>query len=465
MSTQYNTIPQQVQQDADAPTRSGNSCLSCWCWTVQILVWASLVGGVIAVVYNGVLEGLYAFGAIYVIYIITELCSPTFSYLRHQKGNDRMYEKMGELFRTAPIITFRAQCYHYETRHHSHRDSKGHIHHSTERVRVNTHFDSMNLPYYSARDVSGLFLLDIDRANVNKKAFIKLHLQKEINFADSISYADYIYQKEAFWQRNRYRDVHMDFSETREIPGFHTHNLVQIGDYHPGGVSACLYVLWTFLMVAQFYKRYVDSFCVFQNYKIRKIISTRYNLLLPDYGQQYAQISPALNLTGTLLTYEPNNVGYCSSNYQVQLPTQEELDKAKQYENSIPHYAFSSVGGDCNYGVVQDLPQFEEVNYNQPPPAFANLGGEVSLSESQIVKPTDSSSQSLNPQANANMNMGDPNMNVNPNMNAQMNVNPNMNVQMNVNPNMNVQMNVNPNMNQGYNPPIMPNQGYQGFQG
>ena len=432
-------MPQQVQ-DPGAPTRSGNDCLSCWCWTVQFLVWASLVGAVIFIVIDKP-AGAAVFPVVYIIYIISELCSPTFSYLRHQKGNDRMYEKMGELFRTAPTITFRAVCYHYETRHHTYKDSNGHTQHRTERVRVDTHHDSMNMPYYSARDVSGLFLLDIDRANANKKAFIKLHLQKEINFADSISYADYLFHKEAFWQRNRYRDVHMDFTETRDIPGFHTHNLVQIGDFHPSGVSSGLYVLSTFLMVAQFYKRYVDSFCVFQNYKIRKIVSTRYNLLLPDYGQQYAQITPALNLTGTLLTYEPNNVGYCSTDYQVQLPTQEELERAKQYENNVPHYGFSSVGGDSNYGVVQDLPQFAEVNYNQPPPAFASLGGEVSLSESQLVKPTDSSAQNLNPQGNVNMNMnmGDPNMNV--------------------------QINVNPNMNQGYNPPQMGNQGYQGFQG
>ena len=460
-----------VQTSPDEPTRSGNACLSCWCWFIQIAVWASICGLVVGII-SETKEGYYACYAFlfcYIVYLITEFCSPTFSYLRHQKDNNRMYDKMGELFRTAPTITFTAQCYHYETRHHTSKDANGHVQHSTERVRINTHYDKMIMPYYSARDVSGLFLLDIGKASSIQKAFIKLHLQKEINFADPISYSDYLFHKEAFWQRNRYRDVHMDFHEFRDIPGFHTHNLVQIGDYHPAGVSVGLYVLCTLLTVCQFYKRYVDSFCVFQNYKIRKLISTRYNLLLPDYVQQYAPITPALNLTGSVMTYDSQNVGYCSSDYQVNVPTQEELDKAKQYENMIPHYGFSSVGGDAQIGVVQDLPNFAECNYDQPPPSFTSLGGDVALSDSQINSTGNNgfSGSDVNMNVNTNMNQ---NMQVNTNMNQNMNMNPQMNPNMNINmmgnPNMNVNMMGNPNMNMqynmqsGYQPPM---QG--GFQG
>ena len=429
----YQTIqPQPVVQSQDGPTRSGNSCLSCWCWTLQALVWILLVVGIILLLQSRY-ECFYGRIGCYIVYIILELCSPTFGYLRHQKGNDRMYEKMGELFRTAPVITFHCVCYHYETKHTTYKDSNGHVQNRTERVHVNTHSDTMELPYYSARDVSGLFLLNIAKANASQKAFIKLHLQKEVNFADAISYSDYIMQKDAFWMRNRYRDALMDFDETRTIPGFHTENLVQIGDYHPSGVSSGLYIASCFLMFCQFYKRYVDSFCVFQNYKIRKIVSTRFDLLQPTYCQQYAQITPALNLTGTMMTYQPADVGYCSSNYQATMPTAEELERAKQYDKMVPHYGFSSVGGDAQIGVVQDLPDFNEANYNQPPPAFSSMGGDVVLSDSQM---------------NQGINV---NMNVNPNM--QMN-NPNMNIQVNMNPNMHMQ-------NQQYQPPTM--QG--GFQG
>ena len=88
----------------------------------------------------------------------------------------------------------------------------------------------------------------------------------------------------------------MDFNESRTIPGFNEYELVQIRDVEPSCVGPCYFVLFTFLMGAQFYKSYVDKFCIVQNYKIRKIISTRYNLLAPQYVQMYAPMAPALNL-------------------------------------------------------------------------------------------------------------------------------------------------------------------------
>ena len=51
--------------------------------------------------------------------------------------------------------------------------------------------------------------------------------------------------------------------------------------------------------------------------------------------------------------------------------------KAKQYESNVPHYGFTSVSGDITIGVVQDIPQFVEANYNQPPPSFSSIGGDV----------------------------------------------------------------------------------------
>ena len=125
----------------------------------------------------------------------------------------------------------------------------------------------------------------------------------------------------------------------------------------------------------------------------------------------------------------------------------------------IPHYGFSSVGGDAQIGVVQDLPNFAECNYDQPPPSFTSLGGDVALSDSQI-----------NSTGNNGFSGSDVNMNVNTNMNQNMQVNTNMNQNMNMNPQMNPNMNINmmgnPNMNMQYN--MQP--GYQpliqgGFQG
>ena len=88
---------------------------------------------------------------------------------------------MGYYFLTPPIIRFHGECYHYETRYHTRTDSQGNIEYYTTEVKVVTYTESYDLPYYSERDVSGLFYLNCEEAYVSKKHYIKLELLEEIN--------------------------------------------------------------------------------------------------------------------------------------------------------------------------------------------------------------------------------------------------------------------------------------------
>jgi hypothetical protein len=51
----------------------------------------------------------------------------------------------------------------------------------------------------------------------------------------------------------------------------------------------------------------------------------------------------------------------------------------KEQNNIQPNYGITS-----NNGVIQDIPQFMEQNYNDPPPAFTSIGGDIELNENQI---------------------------------------------------------------------------------
>ena len=374
--------PASMMLKQDKKTRSGNACLSFACWFFQLATWG-LIGFLIVTLFGkGELQvpGIL-FGISYVTYIILEFCSPTCSYLMNKQVDQGMYEKMGRLFATPPVINFYAECYHYETHTYTTTNNEGKTETHTETRKVVTHTDSYNMPYYSSKDVSGLFLLRMDIAQAKQKAFIKLHLQKEINFADAISYSDYLTQKDLFWRRNRFYDVYMDFSETRYIPGMDKHNLVKIGNEDPCSVKIGWYILAVLFTFGQFYKWWVDSYCVFQNFKIRKLVSTRYNLLAPQFVNQYQQLNPTLNLVVETFEYKPQDTGYCSVDVQPVLPTQEELERAKQYENQVPNYGLTSNGG-----VIQDIPEFNEQNYNTPPPAFSSMGNNTVLEDSQINK-------------------------------------------------------------------------------
>ena len=168
--------------------KENNCCYNTFCWFFQIAVWLA-IGGVLFLfftldeeevddygdstknedTFNGALGGL---GFIYLVYLILEFCSPTSKYLCNKSSDQGMYEKMGVIFRTPPEIRFHCECYHYVTRHYTTRDKNGHVHHHTRRERVTTYTETYSLPYYSERDVSGLFYLNCNEAMVRKKIIL-----------------------------------------------------------------------------------------------------------------------------------------------------------------------------------------------------------------------------------------------------------------------------------------------------
>lgn len=370
-------------------------------WITNVIIW----GVFIYLIYLAVTDKKIEFtvyiilGFAYVMHFIFMFNGEVFSYVCHISQGNAIYTKMGELFKTAPIIEFTSESYHYSYYTHraspprkgGHRTGGGHraggVHHGhtrTTRTRVVTYRDRYSLPYCSTRDVSGLFLLDTQ--NAGTKNFIQLELKKCIDFADSISYSDYIKAKNEFWQRNRYRDLYMEYHENRDIPGFNEHELVQLRD----GCNCCLggffYIFWTILSLGKIYECYVNSLCHTQSYKIRKLISTRYNLLQPKYVEQYMPLTPAIKLPDTDYTYNPEDVGCAFNSADINPPSESELQQAEMYESYVPNYnvtGVQSVGGNLQVGVVQDLAEFENVNYDAAPPGF--VSGDVELQQGSMT--------------------------------------------------------------------------------
>ena len=307
------------------------------------------------------------FVIIYVVYLIIEFCSTTCSYLMHKSSNEAIYDRMQRIFSTHPEIIFHCECFHYQYRrtqdgrHYKERDT--------------TYREDYSMPYYSSRDVSGLFLLNCDKEVVKNKSFIQLELWKEINFADNISYMDYEATRSDFYMRNRPRDYYMDYNEKRIIPNFTEYNLVSIGNQDSGLINIGIFVLATLLTCAELYKCFIDKKCVPQRFTVRKIISTRYDLNGPEYNARYQSFMPALDLQNQQYTYQPQEYNYLNNDYNPDLPTQEELERAGQYGDKIPNYEienYTSFGGDIKVGVVKDDPNNISKNEsNEIPPGCA----------------------------------------------------------------------------------------------
>ena len=410
---------------------------------LQVLILAAIVLLVASLFVESINSStaVYILIIVYIAYLIAEFCSTICSFLCHKTNEMGIKNIMQNLIRTPPVIEFYCECYHYETRVVRYSPPKrgggggggrrgggggkrtggGGSHHTTRthvrRERIVTYRETADMPYYSARDVSGLFELNKSREAAMGKVYVKLELTPEINFADELTYMDYELFRSDFYNRNRPRDQYMTYRETRRVPGLNNFNFVNIRDQEPCGVNICLFIIFTIIPLAEFYKCYVNSYCLEQQFKIRKLISTRYDL----NQDQYQYFVPSFNLPTQQYAFDPANYNYINNDYQVKKPTSEEISQAAMYKDKIPQYncvSYTSINDQIKVGVVQDDPAYCSLNINEAPPPNC---------------------QDIGPQPDNN------------NMNANMNMNGNMNMNMNVNVNNNMNMNMNMNSNNALN--------------
>lgn len=307
------------------------------------------------------------FVLVYIIYIVLEFCSSSCSYLMHKTSSMGIYDKMQRIFYTHPEIIFHCETYHYEYR--GNYDNRGGQ--KPTKQKIVTYREDYSMPYYSSRDISGLFILNCDKEVVQNKAYIQLELIEEINFADNLTYMDYEAVRSDFYMRNRPKDYYMTYYEKRIIPGLSHFNLVKIGNTEPFMVNICFFILSTIFICAEFYKCYVDKLCVPQRFTIRKIISTRYDLNAQQYQERYQYFMPALDLHNQQYTYQPQEYNYLNNDFNVDLPTKDDLAKAEQYSSKIPDYqiqSYTCFNGDIKVGVVKDDPSYCSANFSSDLP-------------------------------------------------------------------------------------------------
>ena len=143
----------------------------CCCWFFQIVDWLSLLALIIVIIKFPKLTIKISIGFA-IIYILVEILSPTGKYICIKYSGQGIYENMGRYFRTLPEIIFHGVCYHNEIIHYTKREKFGIPHQCTKTKKVITFEPEEKMPYYSVRDVSGLFYLNCDKAIGKKKNHI-----------------------------------------------------------------------------------------------------------------------------------------------------------------------------------------------------------------------------------------------------------------------------------------------------
>lgn len=347
------------------PNQTERLCCQVSCWILQILLWMFLILTIVFLLLNYIIYIVFLafFLCIYIFYFILELWSTTAKFLCNKNSDNGLYEKMGKYFRTPPEIKLYCECYHMGYGTYSPTDIREPG--ITYKRRIITHFENLKFSYYSERDVSGLFYLNCDPSSIKDKSYIKLELEEEINFADTISYMDYFNVKKNFCDKNRKKDSRFYYKESRFVPQISHHNLIKLRESEPCTVNYFFFLLATFLTLAELYKPYVNSFCLNQKFKIRKIVSTRYDLSQPEYEEKYKLFNPSINLIEQSYNYQPQDYNFLNKSYKLNLPTQKELQQAEIYKDQIPNYQVSNGEGQLFPGVIMDGPPFVNYVYNQ----------------------------------------------------------------------------------------------------
>ena len=344
-------------------------CLTIWTWALQILIWFGFSSLCICIYYKNQFDKIQnkypdhidSIGApyyhsnwkknkmvdlvlpafciliiSYIAYLITEFCTTSYKYLKNKKKDVTMYKIMEQLFYGHPIIQLKCVCYHFETHTEYYTDANGNRQSRTVTSQVNTHSDSLTIPYHSAIDISGKLVLNTAKGFVTKKDIVKLKLKLTIDYADAISYSDHDKLKSEFEERNKNYDKYMDVWEEKTLPGFNEYNLVTIGDNRSCFIHTFWYIFFTCLGFAQYYKWYIDAKCVHQSFNVIKLVSTRFNLLEEN---KYEKQQPKLDLHYKAYDFEASKTGFCEEG-TVDLPLKEEIDEAiSKYQDKVKKYS------------------------------------------------------------------------------------------------------------------------------
>ena len=267
-------------------------------------------------------------------------------------------EIIDTLLKEKPLVSVNCLCYHTETRSNTYVDQNGNVRTQYSTVMVPTYTESQHLNIFSYLDISGIF-----RLKETSKKYIQLQLGKEINFNDEITIYDIQTIINDLYQRNRYRDVFISVGVDRIIPSFKDFYLIKLRNENNCFLQKWIYIVLFILTIEKFYELYLDCICSKQFFVIKKIVSSRENVL---ENPKYSQFVSGYNIKEEKITYQKDIIGGVDKEIEVKLPTEEEREIAlsKGYNKYIPQYMMKEDGEiiNKNQNSIENILEIKEEN-------------------------------------------------------------------------------------------------------
>ena len=240
-------------------------------------------------------------------------------------------------------------------------------------VTVSSFGKSVEFPYLSARDVSGVFSLNFDDTKIY---YLKLDLDFRVDEADDLTTQDISQQRKFYLEKYKDKDEDIDVSVISKVPGIRDRivnedlKLIKLGENGSCLANRFCFKLFTFLTLAEIYKIYFRSICAYKQFCIKKLISSRNDITKPELDDEYKDRNPSLYIKKQAYFFEPNEYTYL--NHDFQMLKKEEIKNPEQ-NNNAENYLYST--GDKNNNEGNNNINTNNVNNN------VNSGKSVELPE------------------------------------------------------------------------------------
>ncbi len=297
-----------LESDEKGGCKCKDGCCCCskgFKWFVLVMAWLSLVFMSVALALPltwliglpFIAIGLLSFFSL--IYWIQACCSNTCAYLKNMKKGTSVLHYMESLFYKPGALKFYAECYHYVITYRRNRRGRT----SSSRRKVVTYTETRSFPYQSWRDISGPFNLDTSGVNIENKSLLKLHLTKSVDLASDGTQEDYDYFRDSMVYRLQYVDTCFRLHEFSQIPGFEERTLVQMAEEIPCIANVGCFVLFVLLWLSECYKCCFNNHCSFQEFMVKKLISSCEDLNTNVQSQEYMDLAPKIIMRGQSYNY------------------------------------------------------------------------------------------------------------------------------------------------------------------
>jgi len=310
-------------------------------------------------------------GVVYAWSLCWLFFSKTKILLKNSNDNNSINNVMDILFHQKPVIKIICSCYHFETK-----ITPG----SIEVSKIETFNETKELDIFSYIDISGIF-----RLKETNKSLIELELEKEIEFNDAITIYDIQKIKNKLYSKNKNKDYCIHIYLDKDIPSMKYFYLIKLSkDKNYCLLQKWIYILCVFLMIDLFYRIYLDIISSKQKFKIRKIVSSRYNVF---ENNKYSQFTPGYSIQDSQFVENRDNIGGVLDKKDLLLPTEEELKNAQIFNKLIPEYNLNENGDIVNININLFDTRYnikEERNIFQKNELKQNINNSIAIKDTSL---------------------------------------------------------------------------------